>query len=103
VLIRRLAMADFPPELRVPMLQLLGQSASVLAVDPLVRFAQGGRTLFGKPKLAPRSPEMLAALASLAGRWRQDRRVAPLLAVAANSSDPDIVAAAVGRAPPVRP
>lgn len=96
VLARRLLDADFPPEFRVLSLNLLGRSGSVLALEALLHFAQNGTTLFGKPRLAPKSAEMLAALSAMARSWPAERRAAALLAQARRMRDPDIVEALRG-------
>ena len=93
VLAKRIFDQDFPPEFRVPAIQLLGRSRSVLALDALLRFAQNGTTLLGKPRLAPKSLEMMAALRGLARAWPHERRVKPLLEQAAAATDPHIRAA----------
>jgi hypothetical protein len=94
VLARRLLHPDFPPEFRVPAIQLLGQSGSVLAVEPLLHYVQNGLNFLGKPRLAARTPEMMAALRALAKRWPGERRVQPLLEAARASRDPEVAAAA---------
>jgi hypothetical protein len=94
ILAKRILETDFPPEFRVPALQLLARSKSLLALDALLKFVAGGTTLLGKPKLAPKSPEMLTALKGLARSWRSERRASPLVALAASSPDPHIAAAA---------
>lgn len=87
ILARRLLQPDFPPEFRVPAIQLLGQSGSLLAVEALLHFVQNGTNFRGRPRLAARSPEMLAALRALARRWPEERRVQPLLVAARDSRD----------------
>ncbi len=94
ILAKRILDPDFPPEFRLPSIQLLGRSKSMLALDALLRFAQGGTTLLGNPRLAPRSLEMLAALKGLARTWPQERRAIVLLELAATSTDEQIRAAA---------
>jgi hypothetical protein len=91
VLARRVADADFPPEFRVMSLYLLGRTREPAARDALLAFAAGGRTLFGKPKLAHKSPEMLAALSGLARSWSADAGARGLLDVAAKSKDEQIL------------
>jgi hypothetical protein len=93
VLGKRIMETDYPPELRVPAIHLLGRSKSVLALDALLRYVFGGTTLLGKPKLAAKSPEMIAALRGLARTWPHERRAKPLLEQAAASGDPQITAA----------
>jgi len=94
ILARRLLSADFPPGSRVLAIGLLGRSGSSLALDALFRFAVAGKTFLGKPKLAAKSPEMLAAVSALARTWRKDKTAAGLLAQARKSRDPEIVGAA---------
>lgn len=91
VLAERLTDSDFPPEFRVMSLFLLGRSGSISALDTLLAFAQGGSSLFGKPKLAPKTPEMLAALGGLARSWPNDRRATVLLEIARRTKDPQIL------------
>jgi hypothetical protein len=91
ILARRVTGSDFPPEFRVITLLLLGRTSSPAALEALLAFVQGGTTFFGKPKLAAKSPEMLAALGGLARSFRYDRRVAALLDVARASRDEQII------------
>lgn len=97
ILAKRVVDPAFPPEFRTSALQLLARSSSVLALEALLRFALGGTTLLGKLKLAPKSPEMLIALSGLARSWATERRAAPLLALARESRDAEIAAAAATR------
>lgn len=91
VLASRVMESTYPPEFRVMSLFLLGRSASPQALETLLAYAQGGRTLLGKPKLAPKSAEMLAALGGLARSGSSDRRVAVLLDLARRSGDEQIL------------
>jgi len=50
----------------------------------------GRSGLFGRPRLAPKSPTMLAALSGLAHHWAHGRGVGAVLALALGSNDPDI-------------
>jgi hypothetical protein len=94
VLARRVTDPSFPADLRVLALHLLGRKKSTLALDALLHFAQGGRTLLGKPRLAGKSPEMVAAVAGLARGWRSDRRASVLLDAAGRSRDNEVSRAA---------
>jgi hypothetical protein len=94
VLADRVTRSDFPPEFRVLALHLLGRSSNQVALEALLRFAQNGKTILGRPKLAPKSPEMLAALSNLARTWPGERRVAALLASAAHAKDAEAADAA---------
>lgn len=82
-------------ELRTVEIRALGAKAlrntrSNLALSVLLEIAVPGKNIFGKAKLAPSSPLLLAALATLAHAWSDDPRVAPVLEVAARSKDPSI-------------
>ena len=80
-------------DLRVLALRALGTSPSRAALETLLRVCSAGRTLLGKAKLAPKSPELLVALAALATTWRSDARARAVLARAAAAADPEIRAA----------
>lgn len=93
VLADRICSSDFPPEFRVMTIHLLGRSNSSQALEALLPFVQAGRTLLGRPRLANKSPEMLAALGNLARTWPGERRVAALLAAARSERDDEVQAA----------
>jgi hypothetical protein len=92
-LIAKRLQEDLPIDLRTQLVKLLIGQRNAVALDVLMRTASSGRTLFGKPKLAPRAPESLAALSVLAQTWPAEPRVAALLARARKSSDAEIRAA----------
>ncbi|NJD10347.1 MAG: hypothetical protein FIB01_07840 [Gemmatimonadetes bacterium] len=98
VLARRVGEADFPGELRVPALLLLGRSDMPAALAALLRAVTGGRRLLGRPQLAPKSPELLAALAGLARRWPDEPRARVFLDLAGRSGEPDVLGAIRPRA-----
>jgi hypothetical protein len=56
----------------------------------LLGFTAAPKRLFGGLRLAPKSPELLAALTSLAMHWNSDPRAAEVLAIAAKSDDGEI-------------
>jgi hypothetical protein len=89
----RVTDSTFPPEFRVMALHLLGRTTVPESLDALLAFADGGKTLLRRPRLAPKSPEMLAALGGLARSWSRDRRAAPLLDLARRSGDEQILTA----------
>ena len=82
-------------ELRVLAIKVLGRVRNVAALTALLETVDGGKNWLGRPRLATRSLELLAALMALAAGWRNDGRASALLALAAASSDPDIRNAAV--------
>jgi len=83
-------------ELRVLAIKVLGRASNSAALSALLELVDGGTTWLGRPKLATRSLELLAALMALAAGWHNDARVAGLLGLAATSNDPDIRNAAGG-------
>jgi hypothetical protein len=86
-------------ELRVLAIKVLGRAGNAAALAALLQLADGGTNWLGRPRLTGRSLELVAALMALAAGWRNDGRVAALLALAAASTDPDIrnVASAAAR------
>jgi len=82
-------------ELRVLAIKVLGRVRNVAALTALLETVDGGKNWLGRPRLATRSLELLAALMALAAGWRNDGRASALLALAAASADPDIRNAAV--------
>ncbi len=77
-------------EVRVLAIKVLGRVRHVAALTALLGIVDGGRNWLGRPRLAARSLELLAALMALAAGWRNDGKAAALLALAAASNDPDI-------------
>src|SRR5216110_2815659 len=82
-------------ELRVLAIKVLGRVGNPAALNALLQLVDGGTSWLGRPKLANRSLEFLAALMALAAGWRNDVRVGALLALAATSNDPDVRNAAL--------
>jgi hypothetical protein len=92
---------DLPLDLRAQLVRLLHGARAPEALDALLRVATRGRTLlFGRPRLAPSSPAMLAALGVLASTWSDEPRATPVLKRAASAQDAGVRAAAAG---PKRP
>jgi hypothetical protein len=81
-------------ELRVLAIKVLGRTGNPAALAVLLRLTDGGTTWLGRPRLAGRSLELVAALMSLAAGWRGDARARAVLALAAASSDPEVRGAA---------
>src|SRR5439155_117850 len=86
-----------PSELRVLAIKVLGRVRNTAALNALLALVDGGTNWLGRPKLAARSLELLAALMALAAGWRNDVRAAAVLALAAASKDPDVRSAAIRR------
>jgi hypothetical protein len=83
-----------PPESRVLAIRILGRSRTPQALHLLRDLTLNRRRWLGR-RLAPKSPELLAALAALATHWRDNPDAAEALRRALQHSDPDIRAAAV--------
>ena len=87
VLRHRLRETDFPDELRAAVLRVLAADRSEATLDILLRHVVAERRFGMGERLAPATPEMLAALAGLAAHWRDDARARPYVRRAATSSD----------------
>ena len=84
---------EVPEDVRIQAIRVLGAARSPQALEVLLTLTDGGRTLFGRPKLLPKSAEFLAALTALATGWGREPRATAVLARAAMSGDPEIRAA----------
>lgn len=94
IVLRRLADAGLSSDVITSLLRLLSRHGTPEVAAALVDYVQHGRTLLGRPRLAPRSPEMLAALASLAAIAPDDARSRSALELARASADPVVRQAA---------
>jgi hypothetical protein len=96
--VARLAAArEGEPHIRALAIRVLAAVRTPEAVETLLRLAFGKKTWLGRQRLAPRSPELLAALAGLSAHWQSDPRARTALALAIRSDDPEVRAAAQGR------
>ncbi|HET9004247.1 MAG TPA: HEAT repeat domain-containing protein, partial [Gemmatimonadaceae bacterium] len=96
VLMNRVDRDDIPPSLRALAIRTVASIRSPDVVDWVLRFVMVGRKrFFGGERLAPKSPELLAALTALGSYWPRDPRVVATLARAAKSSDAEIRHAAI--------
>jgi hypothetical protein len=82
------------PEVRAIAMQIMSASRSPQALSALLQTASAGRSLFGKAKLAPTTPAVLAALRALAASWSTNPDASELLEKASKSKEPDVRAAA---------
>jgi hypothetical protein len=78
-----------PEDLRLLAVQALGNTQDSQALDGLIALADGGRNFLGRQRLAAKSAVVLAALRALAAGWRKHPKAAPLLGLAAVSTDDD--------------
>ena len=98
-LIHRVAVdAKRPAESRVLAVRILARSKTPEAVQVLQDLVVHRRRWFGR-RLAPKSPELLAALSGLATHWRDHPAAVEVLAQAQQHPDPDIRAAAGSPSP----
>ncbi|MGH7546078.1 MAG: hypothetical protein ACREKI_07840 [Gemmatimonadota bacterium] len=87
-------------ELRALAVRLLRDSHTAEALDALLAATSSGKTLvLRRPKLRPKSPGMLAALAALEAGWSSNPRAAKVLGRARRSRDPEVRAVARGAYP----
>jgi hypothetical protein len=83
-------------ELRVMAIKVLGRAGIAPALAALLELTNGGTNRRGRPKLPPRSLELIAALMALAAGWGRDARARAVLALAATSNDPEVRNAGAG-------
>lgn len=81
-------------DVRVQIVRVLGTLRSPATRDCLIRRALARRRWLPGRRLAPKSPEMVAAIGGLATHWPSDPAVQDVLRLAARSADPEIRAAA---------
>ena len=81
-------------ELRILAVNVLAASHDRHAMEAMLPLVRGGTTWFGRPKLAPRTPVVLAVLRALSDGWSTDAEAARMLTLARNSSDPELRQAA---------
>jgi hypothetical protein len=83
-----------PTDVRIQIVRVLAGVRAPAARDCLIRRALVRRRWLPWKRLAPKSPESVAAIAGLAGRWKEDPAAAAVLRLAASSRDADVRAAA---------
>jgi len=96
LLVQQLESHTQPADVRLLVVRVLSMLAVPEARDCLVRQVQGRRRWMLWRRLAPKSPETVAALAGLAERWQGDPAAANVLRLARSSRDPELRAAAGG-------
>jgi hypothetical protein len=84
----------FDEEIRMTAVAVLGRLRNSAGLDALLHLADGGRTLFGRQRLASKTPLLVGVIKSLAGGWPTEKRAAAILAAAAASSDTELIEAA---------
>jgi hypothetical protein len=103
ILMNRVDRDDIPASLRALAIRAIASVPMPDVVDWVLRFVMVGRkSFFGGDRLAPKSPELLAALSALGSYWPHDPRVIATLARAAKSSDAEVRGAAARPLPNAR-
>ena len=90
VLVNRVIRSEKPLDLRAMGVRALQSSESTLALEILLELSSSGKTLLGRRKIAPSSPEVLAALRVLDASWSHAPRAREFLKAALRSKDPEI-------------
>lgn len=94
VLANQLARGSHPADVRLQIVRVLAGIPASAARDALIRRALARRRWLLWKRLAPKSPEVVAAIAGLARRWRSDPAAAGVLRLAGRSADAEVRAAA---------
>jgi len=101
------AIQECPPHLVERVIDLalasdLGEDSRLLAVnalaheqrddvlDALLQLSVGGRSWFGRMRLQPKTPVLVAVVRALAMTWSDDSRASGVLAAAARSTDREL-------------
>ena len=92
IILRRLSDRELASEPRTLAIRVLACSKARAALDYLIELTVRRRRFWGR-RLAPKSPEVLAALGGLAQYWAQDSKAKGVIALAARSGDADVRAA----------
>ena len=92
VILRRLSDKELASEPRALAIRVLAGSKARTALDYLLELTVRRRKLWGR-RLAPKSPEVLAALGGLAQHWSHDSKAKSVISLAARSGDAEVRAA----------
>lgn len=91
IIMNRVDRDDIPSPLRALAIRTVASVHSADVVEWVLRFVMVGRKRwFGGERLAPKSPELIAALTALGAHWRDDPRAADTLSRALKHTDPDV-------------
>jgi hypothetical protein len=90
----RLASKDLSPDSRALGIRALASLKTPDILEMLLRMTTAGKTFFGRQRLAPKSPEMLAALSALCTFWARNEKALAVLTVAGTHPDGEIRMAA---------
>ncbi|HEU4647541.1 MAG TPA: hypothetical protein VFS33_00680 [Gemmatimonadales bacterium] len=94
IILALLDRGDRSGDVRAFLIRALATIPAPRARDWLIRRCLARRWWLLRTRLAPKSPEVLAALAGLAAAWSRDASAAAVLAMARQNQDPELRAAA---------
>ncbi|HEX7940495.1 MAG TPA: hypothetical protein VF488_01750, partial [Gemmatimonadaceae bacterium] len=94
IILAQLDRGDWPGDIRAQFIRAMATIPSPRARDWMVRRCYVRRWWLLRTRLAPKSPEVLAALAGLAAGWSRDPNAFAVLALARACNDPELRAAA---------
>jgi hypothetical protein len=77
-------------EIRLLAVNALARLRDAAACDALIKVVDGGRTFFGRQKIAAKTPVVLAALRALAHTWSDEPRASAFLKRGLQSPDADV-------------
>ena len=97
-LVQRVASGTLPGELQVLAIRAVGATRAPQALPCLLGLTMTRTRWLNRERLAPKSAPVLAALSALAAHWPTASQVAPLLARARASGDPEIRTAVMAAA-----
>jgi hypothetical protein len=81
---------DLTDESRLLAINSLVRVRQQPVLDLFLHLADGGRSMFGRMRLPPTTPVLVAVVRALALTWPRDRRAGAVLAAARRSSDPEL-------------
>lgn len=89
-LVKRVLHAERSSDLKAMAARILASTGSKLGLDATLRIVVTGKNFIGRRRLAPASPEVIAALQALAAGWPDEPRVKKVLTAARNSNEQGI-------------
>jgi hypothetical protein len=82
--------SDLGDESRLLAVNAVARERREDVLEALLQLSVAGRSWFGRIRLHPKAPVLLAVIRALAVTWPDDSRAAGVLAAAARSSDPEL-------------
>jgi len=85
--------SDLGDESRLLAVNAIAREQRADVLDALLQLSIAGRSWFGRIRLYPKTPVLVAVIRALAAAWSGDSRAAGVLAAVARSSDPELLQA----------